>query len=183
MNLIEIIILAGALGIDCLVVSFSQGLILKSNRIKNSLILALTMGFCQGVMPAFGYWGTEIVSQYIEPFSKWLVFAIFMFLGLKFIFEAFQKREEKICCISFECLVAMGLATSIDALASGVSLNLTNTPLVLSALIIGAVSFFMSLIGFWSGIFFKRFPSRYLEIFGGIILIFLAIKACLSVKI
>ena len=95
MNLAEIIILAAALGIDCLVVSFSQGLILNSNRIRNSVILALTMGFCQGFMPCLGYFGTGVISKYITAYSNWLVFAIFMILGIKFIYESFQKKRRK----------------------------------------------------------------------------------------
>lgn len=176
MNLAEIIVLAVALGVDCLVVSFSQGLILKSKRVRNSVILALTMGFCQGIMPCFGYFGTEAVSKYIAPYSKWLVFAIFMFLGIKFILEAFKEKEEEICCLGINCLIGMGIATSIDALASGVSLNLTKTPLLLSALIIGLMSFWMSLKGFWFAIFFKHLPSRFLEIGGGLILVLLAVR-------
>ena len=177
MSLVEIIVLAVALGIDCMVVSFSQGLIFTKNRLRNSVILALTMGFCQGIMPVFGYFGCETVSKYIAPYSKWLVFAIFMVLGVKFIYEAFQEKEEKICCIDLKCLVGMGIATSIDALAAGVSLNLTHTSLLLSALIIGFMSFYMSLKGFWFAIFFKKIPSRFLEIAGGMVLIFLAIKS------
>lgn len=177
MSLIEIIVLAIALGIDCLAVSFSQGLTFTSKRTRNSLILALTMGLCQSIMPILGYLGSETVSKYIEPYSKWLVFAIFMFLGVKFIYEAFQEKEEEVCCIDIKCLISMGIATSIDALASGVSLNLTNTPLVLSVTAIGLASFLMSLCGFWLGNFFKKLPSLYLEISGGIILIILAIKA------
>lgn len=176
MNLAEIIVLAAALGVDCLVVSFSQGLVLKSNRIRNSVILALTMGFCQGIMPCFGYFGTEAVSKFIAPYSKWFVFSIFMFLGIKFIVEAFKEKEKEICCLGINCLISMGIATSIDALASGVSLNLTKTPLLLSALFIGFMSFWMSLKGFWAGIFFKHLPSRFLEAAGGIILILLAVK-------
>lgn len=180
MSLVEIIVLAVALGIDCLVVSFSQGLILKQKRLRNSVILALTMGLCQGIMPVFGYFGCEVVSKYIAPYSKWLVFAIFMFLGIKFIYEAFQEKESEICCIDYKCLVGMGIATSIDALAAGVSLNLTHTSLLFSTLVIGFMSFWMSLKGFWFGIFFKKIPSKFLEIVGGLILIFLAIKSILS---
>lgn len=177
MNLAEIIVLAIALGIDCLVVSFSQGLILAKNRVRNSVILALTMGFCQGLMPVFGYIGTETINNYVAPYSKWLVFAIFMILGGKFIIEAFHHKEEKICCINLKCLIGMGIATSIDALASGVSLNLTHTPLLLSVLIIGFMSFVMSLGGFWFAIFFKKLPSKFLEITGGLVLVFLAVKS------
>lgn len=176
MSLIEIIVLAIALGIDCLVVSFSQGLILKTNRVKNSIILALTMGLCQGLMPYLGYFGAESVSRYITPYAKWLVFGIFLVLGIKFIKEAFQHKED-ICDFKIKYIISMGIATSIDALASGVNLNLTQTPLIFSTLIIGLVSFTLSLIGFWLGNFFKQLPSKSLEITGGIILIALALKS------
>lgn len=177
MSIISIIFLAIALGIDCLVVSFSQGLIFTSKRTKNSLALAFTMGLFQGLMPVIGYIGADVIHKYVETFSHWLVFGIFLILGLKFIFEAFQEKEEEICCIGLKCLLGMGLATSIDALVAGASLNFTGTPLLLSALIIGFASFVMSLCGFWFGNFFKKFPSKYLEITGGIILVILAVKA------
>lgn len=177
LSLFEIIILAAALGIDCLVVSFSQGLIFSANRIKNSLILAVTMGIFQGIMPCIGYLGTETVSRYLESFSKWLVFIIFLSLGIKFIYEAFQ--EKTVCCLNLKCLILMGIATSIDALVSGISLNLTGTHLYISALIIGLMSFVMSLSGFWLGIFFKKLPSKVLEICGGLVLIFLALKSAI----
>lgn len=178
MSLFEIIALAIALGIDCLVVSFSQGLTLNANRVKNSLALAVTMGLCQGLMPVFGYFGVGIISKYIAPFSSWIVFVIFMTLGIKFIYEAFQEHEEKVCCIDLKCLIAMGIATSIDAFASGITLKLTQTLLLSSTLIIGIMSFIMSLGGFWFASFFRKLPSKSLEIVGGVILIIMAIKAC-----
>lgn len=177
MGLIEILFLGLALGIDCCVVSFSQGLVFKSQRTKNSLTLALVMGLFQGLMPCIGYIGAETVSRYVEPFSQWLVFGIFLILGLKFIFEAFSDKDEEICCIGLKCLLGMGFATSIDALVAGASINFTNTPLIMSALIIGVLSFILSLSGFWFGNFFKEFPSKYLEIAGGVILLALAVKA------
>lgn len=179
MSLIEIIFLAVALGIDCLVVSFSQGLIFNSNRVKNSLALALTMGVFQGLMPCIGYFGAGSISRFVEPFSKWLVCIIFLALGVKFIYEAFQEKKETICCIGLRCLIGMGIATSIDALAAGVSLRLWNVPLLLPAVIIGVMSFWMSIKGFWAAILFKKIPSKALEMTGGMILVFLAVKACL----
>ena len=177
MNLIEIILLAVALGIDCLVVSFSQGLIFNNNRMKNSMALAVTMGFFQGAMPVIGYVGADVISSYVSAFAHWLVFAIFMLLGLKFIFEAFHEKEETICCIGMKCLISMGIATSIDALAAGASLNLSGAGLLVPCLIIGAASFVMSLCGFWFGNCFRKFPSKILEITGGVILIILAVKS------
>ncbi len=176
MNLIDVMFLSAALGVDCLVVSFSQGLIFTSARIKNSSMLALTMGIFQAVMPCIGYYAAASVSRYIEPFSKWIVFAIFTALAIKFIYEAFQEKEETVCCIGLKCLIGMGLATSIDALGAGVNLHLTKTPLVFSALLIGLASVVMSLSGFWLGNFFKKLPSKFLEIAGGLILLILGVK-------
>ena len=177
MNLIDVIFLSAALGVDCLVVSFSQGFIFTSARIKNSSMLALTMGIFQAVMPCIGYLAAASVSRYIEPFSKWIVFAIFTALAIKFIYEAFQEKQETICCIGLKCLIGMGIATSIDALGAGVNLHLTKTPMLYSALIIGIGSVLMSLSGFWLGNFFKKLPSKFLEITGGLILFVLGVKA------
>ena len=177
MSLIDIILLAIALGIDCLVVSFSQGLILNKNRTANSLKLAATMGLSQGLMPCIGYIGANYIYELIAPYSKWIVFGIFMILGIKFILGAFEGEKKEICCIDLRCLISLGIATSIDALVSGAGLNFTDTPLMLSAIIIGTASFIMSLSGFWFGNFFKKFPPKYLEITGGVILIFLAAKS------
>lgn len=177
MTLIDIILLAIALGIDCFIVSFSQGLIFKNNRLKNSLNLALTMGFFQGFMPVIGYVGTNSLYKLIVPFSKWIVFGIFLILGLKFIVDSFAPKEEEVKCIGWKCLCGLGIATSIDALVSGATIRLTGTSLALSVSLIGLASFLMSICGFWSGNFIKNIPSKYLEITGGVILILLAIKS------
>lgn len=176
MSLLSIFLLAIALGMDCLVVSFSQGLIYDSHKLRNSLLLACFMGFFQWLMPFFGYFGTSGISSLIEPYSKWIVFSIFFILGFNFIKESFQKKETAKLCISFKCLISMGIATSIDALAAGVSIKLSNTPIILSTSIIGLGSFFLSLFGFCLAIFLKKLPSQILEIFGGLILIGLAFK-------
>lgn len=177
MTLIDIILLAIALGIDCFVVSFSQGLIFKNNRFKNSFNLALVMGFFQGFMPVIGYVGTNSLYKLIVPFSKWIVFGIFLTLGLKFIVDSFTPKEEQVQCIGWKCLCGLGIATSIDALVSGATIRLTETSLPLSVCLIGLFSFLMSICGFYSGNFIKNIPPKYLEITGSVILILLAIKS------
>ena len=176
MNLVELIFLAIALGIDCIIVSFSQGLIFKTNKRKNSFYLALTMGLFQGLMPIIGYLGTNKLYNFLVPFSKWIVFGIFFILGTKFILEAFEQEKKEVACIGFRCLIGLGIATSIDALVSGVSIRLTDTSLLLACYIIGLASFFMSIIGYVSGNRIKHLSSKVLEISGGLILIALAIK-------
>lgn len=177
MNLIDIILLGVALGIDCLVVSFSQGLIFTNNRVQNSLSLAVVMGLFQGFMPVIGYVGTNGLYKILLPYSKWVVFGIFFILGLKFLLEIFSTQKEYIKCLDLKCLIGFGVATSIDALVSGANIKLTHTNLILSCLVIGMISFFMSIVGFYSGSKLKTIPSKYLEFLGGVILILLGIKA------
>ena len=115
--------------------------------------------------------------KYVVPYSKWIVFGIFLLLGLKFIVESFQPKEKEVQCIGLKCLLGLGLATSIDALVSGASIRLTQTSLLISVMIIGIASFLMSIGGFYSGNFIKNIPSKYLEITGGLILVALAFKS------
>ncbi|MCM1010842.1 MAG: manganese efflux pump [Fusobacterium sp.] len=178
MTLIEMIFLSIALGMDCLVVSFSQGLLIRFKRRKISHLLALIMGLFQGGMPLIGYFLTGMVYDYVAPFAKTLVFGIFMFLGGKFIIEAFQN-EDKIqhTRLGYRVFILLGIATSIDALGAGISLKLTETPLLISCGIIAIGSYLMSLAGFWGGCFLKKFNTKFLEIGAGVILILLALKA------
>lgn len=179
MSFIEVIFLAVALSIDASVVSFSQGLCFSENKRKNSLFLALSVGIFQALMPIIGWFAAKGVYKYIEAFDHWIAFIIFFFLGIKFIKDALKGEEKKECnrkSISLHHLLLIAIATSIDALAAGATLYFFKTEILIPAIIIGIITFFNSLIGFWSGIVLKRFPSKYLEIFAGIILITLGIK-------
>lgn len=178
MNLVDILLLSIALGLDCMVVSFSQGLVLKNDLMKNSLILAFTMGIFQGAMPFIGYTGGDYIYNFVYPFSKFIVFAIFFVLGLNFILESFnQNKKETPNCLGYKCLLSLGVATSIDALVAGANINLTLTPLFPAALYIGIIAFIMSFAGFWAVKYFKNLPAQNLEISGGLILVFLAVKS------
>ena len=178
MTLFELFFLSLALGVDCLVVSFSQGLFVREERGKISLFLALIMGLFQGTMPFISYLLTGLVYDVIAPFAKILVFSIFMFLGCKFIFEALKSEQENSSTkLDYGTMIILGFATSIDALGAGVSLKLTDSPLLLSCGIIAAGSFAMSVSGFWGGNAIKIFSAKALEIFAGLILVFLAVKA------
>ena len=177
MSLITIILLAIALSIDACVVSFAHGLVLPDKKVRNSLMLALFTGAAQGIMPTIGYFSTQIIYKYVAPASKWLVFAIFMYLGIKFIQEAFEKNKEVQLCLSFQCLFMIAIATSIDALAAGISISLTKTAILLPACLIACTTFLFALVGYWSGCCLKRVSTKYLEIFAGLILIILALKS------
>lgn len=179
MSYLEIFLLALALSIDACVVSFSYGLAFESNRNKNSLALASFTGVFQGVMPAVGYFLTSFVKTFIEPYASIIVFTIFLFLGLKFIKEAFDKDKEKPLCISLSCLFLIGVATSIDAFSAGISLSLFGNKILKPALLIALVTFVNSKLGFYLGGKLKSMPTKWLEIFAGLILVWLGIKAIL----
>lgn len=178
MSIFDILILAIALSIDACVVSFSNGLIFKQNKRVNSLILAFSVGFFQFLMPVIGYFTAQSVSEYVQAFDHWIVFGIFVLLGAKFIKDAFgEKEEEKIqCYLCFKYILLVSIATSIDALGAGVSIAFTGTKIWIPSIIIGIITFINSLLGFWGGYLFKKFPTKNLEISGGVILIVLAFK-------
>ncbi len=178
MSILDILILAIALSIDACVVSFSNGLIFTNNKRINSFMLAASVGFFQFLMPVIGFFFAQSVNKYVEPYDHWIVFAIFVLLGLKFIKDAFkEEKEEKIdCYLCFKYILLVSVATSIDALGAGVSIAFTKTQIWAPAIIIGVVTFINSLLGFWGGYLFKKFPTKYLEISGGLILILLAFK-------
>lgn len=177
MSNIEIFLLALALSIDACVVSFTYGLAFNQDRLKNSLQLALFTGVFQGLMPVVGYYLTTFVKSYIAPYASLIVFLIFTYLGVKFIKEAFDKKQVENLCIGFKCLLLIGIATSIDAFSAGISLSLYGNKILIPALIIALITFINSLIGFGLGGVLKKLPTKSMEVLAGILLILLGIKA------
>lgn len=177
MGLLEIILLAIALSVDACVVSFSYGLVSENRKRFNSTLLAVVTGFFQFFMPILGYYFAQFLHQYIQEYAKLIVFVIFVYLGVKFIKESFETKCPKKCCLGIGCVFLIGIATAIDAFSAGISLMLCGNKILLPSLLIGAITFFNSLFGFWCGVILKKFTAKYLEILGGLILIGLGIKA------
>ncbi len=177
MSLTSLILLAVALSIDACAVSFAHGLVLERNKLKNAVMLGLFTGFFQAIMPLVGYFITTPFYKFIEPVSKWIVFAIFLYLGLKIIKVSFDEEREIPKCLSIQCLFIIAIATSIDALVAGVTLALTSVNIFKSVLLIGFTTFIFAVVGYWSGCCLKKLSTKVLEIFAGVILIFLSIKS------
>lgn len=177
MSYIEIFLLALALSVDACVVSFSCGLVFNEKKLKNSMLLACSTGFFQGVMPVIGYFLTGFVKSFIEPFAGLIVFLIFTYLGVKFIIEAFEKYKEKPLCIDAKCLLLVGIATSIDAFSAGISLSLFGNRILKPAILIALITFLNSSLGFYLGGKLKHLPTKPLEVSAGILLIALGLKS------
>ena len=177
MSFFDILLLSLALSVDAFMVSFSYGLVIKRKRLFNSLKLALAVGLGQFLMPVAGWYCSVPVSVYIAQFDHWLVFLVFGVLGLNIIINALSTevaRPDK--DLTFSVLLAAGLATSIDAMAAGVSLYFAKVPVWNAAAIIGLTTFVFSLIAFYLKRFFKKLPRQKMEIGAGVILILLGTK-------
>lgn len=177
LSYISIILLAIALSIDACVVSFSYGITFTQKRLKNALSLAICTGLFQGIMPTIGYYLTGFVKSFIEPYAGLIVFLIFTYLGVKIIIEAFDKEKEQQLCIDFKCLILVGIATSIDAFSAGITLSLFGNHILKPALLIAFVTFANSILGFALGGKLKHLPTKGLEVFAGLLLIALGVKA------
>lgn len=177
MHFIEIMLIALSLSIDAGVVSFSYGL-RECNRLGSALCLAIVTGFFQGFMPFLSGVGVECIKGFIEPYAEPIVFAVFMYLGITFIKDAFEKNE---CmnALTTTTLLLIGVATSIDAFSVGIPLSLHYSSIVAPVIIIGVITFFIALMGFYVAKIFKQFEPKYLSILGGLVLIAIGIKAIL----
>lgn len=181
---LEIWLLAIGLAMDCLAVSIASGIILKRIQWRPMLVMAFFFGPFQAIMPLLGWLGASTFSHLIESVDHWIAFAILAFLGGRMIKESFKEED---CCqrfnpASLKVVITMAIATSIDALAIGVSFAFLGIKSCSSILypvgIIGFVSFLMSLIGLIFGIRFGCGIARKLraELWGGIILILIGTK-------
>jgi putative Mn2+ efflux pump MntP len=178
MNIAEIIILGLALAIDAMFVSFSYGLVISKDKLKNALFLAFAFGFFQFLMPVTGWFFTGSIYSYIKDYSKWVVFAVFIMLALKFLKEAFEKKNEiKENCLSLSCVLSLAIATSIDALGAGVSIRCLSSLILKEAVIIGIITFILSITGFYIAGFLKKLNSKYAQIIASIVFVYLAVKA------
>ena len=176
MGIISILLIAVGLAMDSLAVSISGGIVMRPFCMRQSLRLALTMGIFQGGMTLLGWLMGVSFSSYITDFDHWIAFILLGFLGGKMIYESFGEEETTISSFSTKTLLTLGVATSIDALAVGVSMAFLKTSIYFPAFIIGFVTFALSLIGVISGYRFGKIKGINVELFGGIILIAIGVK-------
>lgn len=186
MNHIDILVLAIGLAMDCFAVSVCAGLAMSRIRWRPILTTAFLFGFFQGLMPVLGWLLSFGFNRYIEAYDHWIAFGLLAFLGIRMIREEFQKEESPEChSLHIEkpkTLLVLAVATSIDALAVGISFAFLGARGLEDILppvgIIGLVSFVMSMTGLLLGIRCGDRLARRLraELLGGIILILIGVK-------
>ena len=181
MSILEILLLGIGLSMDAFAVSICKGLSTKKLQFKHYLIIGAWFGGFQALMPTIGYFLGSTFEQYITAFDHWVAFVLLAAIGANMIKESFSREEsETSASFAFKTMLLMALATSIDALAVGVTFAFLQVNIVPAIIIIGSVTFVISAAGVFIGnIFGSKYKSR-AELAGGIILILLGIKILLE---
>ena len=175
---LTLLFIAIGLAMDSVTVSISCALILYKYNMRNALRIALFMGFFQGLMPIIGWILGQSFKTYIEAFDHWIAFAILLFLGGRMIYQALTSNNDFKCFdpTSYKTLFTLAIATSIDAMAVGITFSLIQISILTSALVIGLVSFFLSYLAIYYASKFKQKITFPFELAGGIILILIGTK-------
>jgi putative Mn2+ efflux pump MntP len=177
MNFLTIFLTSVGLAMDAFAVSISGGISFKKFRAKDALIIGIFMGGFQLLMPLLGWALGLFFRDFILSFDHWIAFGLLGIIGSKMIYESFQEEEEEATNFhDFFILLTLAIATSIDALAVGLSFAVLKTPIIKASAIIGIVTFFICIFGVFIGSKFGHLFEKQAEIIGGIILIFIGTK-------
>ena len=175
--MLEVFLLAFALSMDAFAVSIGLGV--KNREFSKILALkvALLFGLFQGLMPLFGYLASLGLGSIIESVDHWVAFLLLSAIGSKMLYDSFgENTEEEIANITNKVLLLLAIATSIDAMAAGFTLNLLTVSPFVSMIIIGVVTYIFSYIGVYVGSRGGGYIEEKAEKLGGIVLIGIGLK-------
>jgi len=176
-DLISIIAVAISLGMDCFAVCIAAGMSVRKGRLSVILRIALLFGLFQTGMTLLGWMGGSFILTWIEPFDHWVAAILLGFIGGKMIQEGVSGSDENtIDFYSLPVLLFLAVATSIDALAVGISFAVLQVQIFVPALCIGIGAFLMSGAGFFIGERFGGHIGSKAEILGGIVLILIGLR-------
>ncbi len=180
MGIIQLFFIGLGLSMDAFAVSICQGLKMKRLDFKQTVIIALFFGGFQGIMPFIGWLIGKNFETYITSFDHWIAFALLVIIGGKMIIESFESNDSCEVTSSLKDLILLAVATSIDALAVGITFAFLKMSILLPVLLIGIITFVFCIFGVIIG---NKFGSHYknkAEFLGGIILILIGLKILLE---
>ncbi len=178
MSIISVFFIAVGLAMDAFAISVTNGIKLAKLHLKDVLFSCFMFGFFQFFMPIIGFYVGSLFSDYIMAYDNYVAFGILAFIGGKMIAETFKKDEDDKDTnfkLDVKVVVLMAIATSIDALAIGVTFAVTNTNVLMASVVIGVITFIVCLLGTLLG---KKLGSMFkvgAERLGGLILILMGI--------
>jgi putative Mn2+ efflux pump MntP len=184
MGIFEILLTAIGLAMDAFAVSICKGLNTKGVRYRNIFIIALFFGGFQALMPFIGWIVGKQFEQYIVKYDHWITFILLALIGGNMLWEALTGKEEESCntlmAINYKELFLLAIATSIDALAVGVTFAFLKVNIVFAISAIGIITFIIAAFGVLIGIRFGVKYKKKAEIAGGVILILIGLKILLE---
>lgn len=182
MGFLELFLIAVGLSMDAFAVAICKGLSVRKLKLSHMLITGAYFGVFQAIMPLIGYYLGQTFESYITSFDHWIAFVLLSLIGANMIRESFSKEEdEHNASFSFKTMLPLAVATSIDALAVGVTFGLMQGVNIFSAVgLIGVTTLVLSFVGVKIGnVFGSKYKSK-AELAGGIILILMGIKILLE---
>ncbi len=181
MGAIEILLISIGLAMDAFAVSVCKGLAMKKMSWKKAIIIGLYFGIFQAVMPVIGYFLGTTFERFITYVDHWVAFILLVGIGINMVKEAFDKESEnRNDNVDMKTMLVLSIATSIDALAIGITFACLKIHIVMPVITIGLITFIISVIGVKIGNQFGDKYGKKAEIMGGVILILLGIKILLE---
>ena len=186
MSIWELFITAVALSMDAFAVSVCKGLAVDKVKFRHCMITGAWFGGFQMLMPLIGYFAGVLVAPHIEAVDHWIAFALLLLIGIGMIIEACKKddeakkEEKESSSFDFKTMITLAVATSIDALAVGVTFAFLSANIWWATLFIGATTFTLSAVGVKVGNVFGAKNKSAAEIIGGAVLILMGIKILLE---
>ena len=178
MDIVSIVLIAFGVAMDAFAVSIASGFKAKTLKLADALKIGVFFGGFQALMSLIGWAAGLHFRNIITGVDHWIAFGLLSAIGVKMIYESTKLKsyEQKISPFNISVLLILSVATSIDALAVGLSLSFLNVSIALPAVIIGAITFILSFFGVSIGNRVGHFFERKIEMVGGIILIGIGIK-------
>lgn len=180
MGIVELFILAVGLSMDAFAVAVCKGLSLGKIKLKHMAIVGAWFGVFQALMPLIGYFLGSFFADTIKKYAYWIAFVLLIFLGADMIKEALEKEECIDCSMNVKNMFPLAVATSIDALAVGVTFAFLRVSIIPAVSFIGVVTFVCSAVGVKIGSIFGLKYSSKAQICGGMILILIGVKTLLG---
>ena len=185
LEIIKLFALASALAMDAFAVSITQGLSSQKFIIKRALIIALTFGLFQMLMPLLGYLLGSQLAGVVSNIDHFVAFVLLSIIGMKMIIDGVKAKTDEVVCQRKEefkivSLITLGIATSIDAFAVGITFAFLKVKLIVPLLMIGIVTFVLSFFGVKMGCTIGYKYKNKAEIFGGIVLILIGLHILLE---
>lgn len=178
MNIITTLFIAVGLAMDAFAASLASGMLLQKGRLFAALRIALFFGLFQGFMPVLGWLMAFKLHGIVSQVDHWIAFALLIFIGCKMIIESTRKRQSTLGTKppGTAALLALSIATSIDAFAAGISFAFLGIPIVMPVIVIGVVTFVLSFVGVLVAGSIGALVGNRIGIFGGMILIGIGVK-------